>query len=84
MQPTEAPRHMSATPINRIATGFATVTKIDLNGFEAERLKAMGVFEGQTVELSKGGNPVILKAAGSRLAVADDIACRILVDTNEQ
>lgn len=72
------------TPINAISVGNATVTRIDLEGFEAARLKAMGVYEGQTVELAQTGNPVIVKAAGSKMALAREIASRIMVATDEQ
>jgi Fe2+ transport system protein FeoA len=42
-------------------------------------LKALGLFEGQQVQLSRRGNPLILKAAGSRIAVAGEIAQQIFV-----
>lgn len=74
---------MSAKPISSIGSGSATVTSIELDGFEAARLKAMGVYEGQTVELSRQGSPVIVKAAGSKLALADEIASRIMVAIDE-
>lgn len=43
------------------------------------RLKSLGVFEGQTIEVSRRGNPLIVKAAGSRVAIAADLAEGILV-----
>lgn len=61
--------------------GFSTfiVEKLDLEPTSANRLKAMGVFEGQQIELTRQGNPLIVKAAGSRVAIAADLAKRILV-----
>ena len=64
-------------------SGSATVAEIQLTGFEAARLKAMGIYEGQKVELARAGNPLIVKAAGSKMAIADEIACRILVANHD-
>ena len=74
---------MPNSPINSIGSGSATVTEINLEGFEAARLKAMGIYEGQTVQLAQHGNPVIVKAAGGKMALADEIANRILVSVDE-
>lgn len=74
---------MSAISISSMRSGSATVTSIDLDGFEAARLKAMGLYEGQTIELSQAGNPVIVKAAGSKMALANEIASHIMVSVDE-
>lgn len=74
---------MPTNSINTMRKGCATVTSIELDGFEAARVKAMGLYEGQTVEVSKAGNPVIVKAAGSRMALASEIASQIMVAIDE-
>ncbi|TWT98822.1 FeoA family protein [Neorhodopirellula pilleata] len=50
------------------------IVRLDLPEACATRLKSLGLFEGQRVELARGGNPMILKAAGGRIAVAGEIA----------
>lgn len=45
----------------------------------ANRLKSLGIFAGQQIEVARRGNPFIVKAAGSRIAVSADIAKQILV-----
>ena len=50
------------------------IVRLDLPEACAIRLKSLGLFEGQRVELARGGNPMILKAAGGRIAVAGEIA----------
>jgi Fe2+ transport system protein FeoA len=52
---------------------------LDLPDTSALRLKALGIFEGQRIELAKRGSPMIVKAAGGRVAIAEEIARRILV-----
>jgi hypothetical protein len=37
-------------------------------------LKSLGLFEGQQVQLARVGNPLIVKAAGGKIAVAGEIA----------
>ncbi len=74
---------MPATSVNLMRRGRATVTRIDLDGFEAARLKAMGLYEGQTIELSRVGNPCIVRAAGSKMALANEIASHIMVVCDE-
>lgn len=60
------------------------VEKLNLDAAPASRLKALGVFEGQEIELTRKGNPFIIKAAGSRVAIAADIAKCILVRDPEE
>ena len=74
---------LNALPTSSVARN-ALVTRIDLEGFAAARLKAMGFFEGQTVELSRQGNPLLVKAAGCTVALAEEIAARIMVAPIEQ
>lgn len=72
---------MSAIPITSFPASTGTVEKIDLPTSVAARLKSLGVFEGQEFELARRGHPLILKIAGSRIAIADDIAGQIFVRT---
>ncbi len=55
------------------------VERLDLVEADANRLKAMGIFAGQRIELARRGNPMIVKAAGGRVAIAGPIAAKILV-----
>lgn len=50
------------------------IARLDLPEACAIRLKSLGLFEGQHVELTRAGNPMILKAAGGKIAVAGEIA----------
>lgn len=60
------------------------VEKLNLDLAPANRLKSLGVFEGQQIELTRKGNPLIVKAAGSRVAIAADLAKFILVRDPEE
>lgn len=50
------------------------IARLDLPEACAIRLKALGLFAGQHVQLSRVGNPMIVKAAGGKIAVAGEIA----------
>lgn len=50
------------------------IARLDLPDASAIRLKSLGLFAGQHVELSRGSNPLIVKAAGGKVAVAGEIA----------
>ncbi|MFG0264501.1 MAG: ferrous iron transport protein A [Rhodopirellula sp. JB055] len=65
--------------LDRCGSNCAEIIRLDLPESCASRLKALGLFEGQQVQLSRRGNPLILKAAGSRIAVAGEIAQQIFV-----
>ncbi|WP_315857275.1 FeoA family protein [Rhodopirellula halodulae] len=65
--------------LDRCESACAEIIRLDLPENCAARLKALGLFEGQCVQLSRRGNPLILKAAGSRIAVAGEIAQQIIV-----
>ena len=69
--------------LSRFRGRDAQVMRFDLPENETHRLKCLGVFEGQTIRLQKPGNPMILMAAGSRVAIADDIASRIIVEAKD-
>jgi Fe2+ transport system protein FeoA len=57
----------------------ARIVRLDLPDAETHRLQCLGVFEGQLIQLLHAGSPLILIAAGSRVAIARDIVRRILV-----
>ena len=60
----------------------AQIVALDLPEAESKRLKCMGLFIGQSIRLQKTGSPMILTAAGSRVAIAQEIARRIMVQAN--
>ncbi len=68
------------TTLNRIDEPRAIVKAINLAESAARRLKALGVFEGQCIEIARRGDPLIVKAAGSRIAIAEGLAKDILVE----
>ena len=68
-----------AVSLDQFDRPTAIVDQLKLGASSANRLKSLGVFEGQQIELARRGNPMIIKAAGSRVAIADDIAKCILV-----
>ncbi|MDP7395449.1 MAG: FeoA family protein [Lentisphaeria bacterium] len=55
------------------------VVSLNLTGATAQRLEALGIFEGQDMKLAKRGNPLIVKAAGGKVAISRDLASQILV-----
>ncbi len=43
------------------------------------RLKSLGIFLGQVIELKRAGDPMVVRAAGSRVAMSRSITDEILV-----
>ena len=70
---------MSVASLDQLRTNIAIVNALDLSDSSAQRLKSLGVFEGQRIEVARRGNPLIVKAAGSRIAIASELAKNILV-----
>jgi len=70
---------MSVASLDQLRTNTAIVNALDLSDSSAQRLKSLGVFEGQRIEVARRGNPLIVKAAGSRIAIASELAKNILV-----
>ncbi|WP_283433611.1 FeoA family protein [Neorhodopirellula lusitana] len=62
------------TSLNRFRGTCGQITRLDVPAACATRLKSLGLFEGQRVQLARGGNPMIVKAAGGKIAVAGEIA----------
>lgn len=67
------------SPLSHFPSQIGVIESLDLDGPAAKRLKSLGVFAGQRIELAQRGNPLIIKAAGSKVAIARPIAERILV-----
>lgn len=65
--------------LDRTSTNQWVIRRLDLPEACARRLKAMGLFEGQQIEIARRGNPLIIKAAGSKIALAREIACHVVV-----
>jgi Fe2+ transport system protein FeoA len=56
------------------------VVEVQADHDEHERLMAMGVCAGRTVELIQVGDPLILKVYGTRVGVSARLASKVLVD----
>ncbi len=70
---------MANFSLDQLRQTVAVIEKLDLPLETGNRLKSLGVFEGQRIELARQGNPLIIKAAGSRVAIAQTLAKCILV-----
>lgn len=57
----------------------AVVQHVDAPCDDMERLMAMGVCAGRTVELIQRGDPLILKVYGTRVGVSARLATRVTV-----
>lgn len=70
------------TPLSRAKAG-GTMEVVDLIGGErsTRRLLEMGLYEGASLEVisGRGWGPVVLKLAGTRLALGRGLAKQILV-----
>lgn len=60
--------------------GACQVVGFALPAEQEQRLRAMGFYEGQRVEVLRQGRTVMVKVAGSRLALAQEIAQHVLVE----
>ncbi|QDS94085.1 FeoA domain protein [Roseimaritima multifibrata] len=77
------------SPVVSDETGPQSLTKVashclEIVGFglpadQEHRLRTMGLFEGQCLQLIKASNPVIVKVAGARVALAREVADFIYV-----
>ena len=63
----------------QLQCSHAVVDSLQCTDSSANRLKSLGIFAGQQIEIARRGNPLIVKAAGSRIAVSEGIAEQILV-----
>jgi Fe2+ transport system protein FeoA len=55
------------------------VDHLEAGEADMERLMAMGVCTGRTVELIRTGDPLILKVFGSRIGVSARLASQVMV-----
>lgn len=56
------------------------VLEVRADDDEHERLMAMGVCAGRTVELVQLGDPLIVKVYGTRVGVSSRLAAKVIVD----
>lgn len=70
---------MSLAALNSYVKDDAIVEKLEFADATVNRLKSLGVFEGQRITVARRGNPLIIKAAGSRIAIAAGLAQHIWV-----
>ncbi|MCO5044976.1 MAG: ferrous iron transport protein A [Verrucomicrobia bacterium] len=59
---------------------FGVLQRVEAVDGELERLMAMGVCEGRTVELVQAGDPLILKVYGTRIGISARLAARLRVE----
>ena len=58
----------------------AEIVQLDMPVADARRLRSLGAFEGQTIELLRGGGSAfVMSVAGGQIAVASEIAQQIVV-----
>lgn len=70
----------SPVPVHRLAPRqCGVVVRVEAPDSDLERLMAMGVCGGRTVELVRVGDPLILKVYGTRVGVSARLAAHILV-----
>ena len=58
---------------------FGLIQRIDAPGDDAERLMAMGICAGRTVEMIKSGDPLIIKVFASRIGLSARLAEHVFV-----
>jgi len=70
---------VASSSLDQLRQTVAVIDRLDLTVEAGNRLKSLGIFVGQRIELARQGNPLIIKAAGSRVAIAQALAKCILV-----
>ena len=69
-----------AIPLSAVQPGrLATVVDRLMSEDDAELLNAMGLVDGASVRVCRGGPRCIIQVSATRLALAPDVACRVLV-----
>ena len=58
----------------------AIVRRIDSEDEDVDRLKTLGVCTGRQIEITKTGDPLILRVFGSRLGMSASLAQRVWVE----
>ncbi len=68
------------SPLSTFGIGLARVARIAIDGNAGIRLKSLGIFAGQRVEVLCAGAIHIVKAAGGRVALGPELASGIFVE----
>lgn len=55
------------------------VALIEDGSVDADRLRAMGICDGRRIELLRSGDPLIVRAAGTRIGISRRLAERVQV-----
>lgn len=63
----------------RAADGELEVVEVDTSDAAGKRLCELGVCPGKRVSIVRAGSPAIVAIAGSRFALARELALRVLV-----
>lgn len=58
------------------------VVRVDADGDDAARLKAMGVCVGRRLSLVQTGDPLIVCVVGSRVGMSSRLAATVFVETD--
>jgi Fe2+ transport system protein FeoA len=78
---TSPPQTAAPMPLDRLRPHqCAIVREIEGPDDDMERLMAMGVCAGRSVELVQTGDPLILKVFGSRIGLSARLAARVRVE----
>lgn len=74
------PDAVESCPLSEFSGRTAEILQLNLSPTEARRLRRLGVFEGQLIELQPHGNPaIVFSVAGGRVAIAREVAQQIVV-----
>ncbi|GEM_PF-6592902 len=74
---------LEGQPLTAADLAGLQIVGFDLPEAQEHRLRTMGLFEGQCVQLLKKSNPVIIKVAGARMALAREIAECVYVSADK-
>ena len=79
--PAEPERHTGFVPLDRApARVCGVVAFLSAADEDVNRLKAMGVCIGRRVEVLQGGDPLIVRAYGSRIGISARVARHVYLD----
>lgn len=81
--PTEPAAELPALqPLPQLAKGaLAQIVEVATNSDDANRLKALGICIGRSVQLLQAGDPLIVRVLGSRVGIASRLAESVIVRT---
>ncbi len=79
-EPSLAPLLIFAVPLTSLRTGdWGVLDACDLQESDRELLRALGLADHARFRLCKAGSPWIIQVQGTRIGIADAVACKILV-----